>query len=109
MKLRLQAQIPHKRAFYSQKKLKVKKKLEIQEMQHYICSSQTKHPNYLNSAPVKMSWNERKEIRKKGATFSIRTAVAALYLWQAKAYCKQGSVWRERQQLLLEGLIMERD
>lgn len=88
MKLRLQAQIPHKRAFYSQKKLKVKKKLEIQEMQHYICSSQTKHPNYLNSAPVKMSWNERKEIRKKGATFSIHTAVAALYLWQAKAVSK---------------------
>lgn len=41
------------------KKLKVKKKekkeiqmLEIWKMKRYICSSQTKHPNYLNSADV---------------------------------------------------------
>jgi len=39
--------------------------LEIQETQHYICRSQTKHPNYLNSAPVQMSWNKRKEMRQR--------------------------------------------
>lgn len=39
--------------------------LEIWKMQHNVCSSQTKHPNYLNSAPVQISWNKRKEIRQR--------------------------------------------
>lgn len=54
--------------FILKKKLKVKKEvqmLEIWKMQHYIYSFQTKHPNYLNSAPVQMSCNKRKEIRQR--------------------------------------------
>lgn len=48
--------------------------LEIQEMKYYICSSQTKHPNYLNSAPVQMSWNKRKEMRKRSCHLQPRSS-----------------------------------
>lgn len=37
--------------------------LEIRKMQRYTCGSQTKHPNYLNSAPVQMSWNKRSKTK----------------------------------------------